>query len=75
MKIPPELQTQMYEMLRRFRHHNPGEGHRICPMSPDYIQYAEERGPCDCGADDVQKLLARIEDCLRTEQTTYGGLA
>jgi hypothetical protein len=74
MNIPPALQAEMYQMLLRFKNHNNGEGTRPCPMSPDYIHFAEESGPCDCGAEDVQDLIYRIDDALRTD-TTYGGLA
>ncbi len=76
MKIPPELQSEMYQMLLRFRVHRTVEGDNwfACPKSPEYLQHADESGRCDCGAEDVQKLLAKIEDCLRTE-TAFGSLA
>ncbi len=74
MKIPPELQSEMYQMLLRFRKHRVNLIGGSCPMAPEYIHYAEESGRCECGADEVQKLLAKIEDCLRTE-TAFGSLA
>jgi hypothetical protein len=74
MKIPPALQAEMYQMLLRFRNHNNGDGAPTCPKSPDYIQYAEESGPCSCWAEDVQDLIYRIDDALQTD-TTHGGLA
>ena len=66
MKLSPELQAEMYRLLSQFAVHRSCEdGWYACPQSPNYIQHADEHGVCDCGADEVQSLLARIEAELR----------
>ena len=69
-------------LLRFSRHRSGTSGYIVprehvcvvpCPKSFDYLQHAEEGGKCDCGADDVQELIYRIDDALRTD-TAYGGL-
>jgi len=67
MKLTVDLLGEMYDMLKRFDTHRGCEdGWYACPKSPDYIH---ERGEteCDCGADDVQKLLAKVEECLKKD--------
>jgi hypothetical protein len=68
MKLPVDLLGEMYDMLKHCATHRGCEdGWYACPKSPDYIQHADESGECDCGAEDVQKLLAKIEEVLRRD--------
>ena len=65
-----DLLNRLIELAKREHHHINDEAYATCPQSPEFDGkdtsfYSFEGGPCNCGAEDHNKLVDQIAGKLK----------